>query len=530
MLGVGKTAVVRWPLWAAVALLAGCATQPPYARPALEAPAAWSGAVQVSNEPPALPDAWWTRLADPAIDTLATAALADSPTLAQAMARLEEAQAALGTAASQRLPSLDGSVGVTRAREAPSDGVGTGRSSYSTSASMGLTLGWELDWFGRVRSSVEIAEYRIDARRAEAASARLSLAAQVGTEVLALRACGFSRRVLNDDIASREKVLALTDLRLSTGSAARVDLARARSGLADARTRLALREESCIRTVNALAVLTGQTPAQIDMLVATALRADNALSVPASRAVPFVMPLAPPVSLALPAEVLLRHPDVVSAERDVAAAWSDIAVARAERLPRVDLAAMLTGQWLRAAGATASATTWSLGPGLSVPLFDGGRGKANVDAALARYHASLAGLRVALRLASQDVENALAALQSAQTRLATAGEAADASQTLLVASEAQWREGAISLFELEDARRQFAAAQDSAIAAAQDSGQAWIALVRASGSTATAAAAPAASAPSTASARPTSTPDANGLSPVSPSSDLPSKPSRHAET
>jgi len=228
-----------------------------------------------------------------------------------------------------------------------------------------------------------------------------------------------------------------------------------------------------------------------------------------------VMPRAPAVSLALPAEVLLRHPDVVAAERDVAAAWSDIAVARAERLPRIDLAAMLTRQWLRAAGASASTTTWSFGPGLVLPLFDGGRGAANVDAALARYQASLAGLRVALRLASQDVENALAALQSAQTRLATAGDAADASRTLLVASEAQWREGAISLFELEDARRQFAGAQDSAIAAAQDSGQAWIALVRASGSAATA----------DASSAPVTPADV-----ALPSSDRPSPPTPHAQT
>jgi outer membrane protein TolC len=486
-------------LWLTLALLAGCATQPPYAKPALETPGAWSGTVQIAAEAPALPEDWWARLSDPAIDTLTAAALADSPTLAQAVARLEEAQAALGTAAAQRVPSVDASAGMSRARQAASDGVGG--TSHATSASLGLALGWELDLFGRVRSSVEVAEYRIDARRADAASARLTLAAQVGTEVLALRACGFSRQVLTDDIASRERVLALTELRLETGAAARVDAARARSGLADARTRLALRDEACVRSTNALTALTGRSPAQIGTLVATTLPAGDTVPVPVSQppfpggtspraarlSVASVMPRAPAVSLALPADVLLRHPDVVSAQREVAAAWADIAVARAERLPRVDLAALLTGQWLRAAGATASSTTWSLGPSLTAPLFDGGRGKANVDAALARYDAARAGLRVALRLAAQDVENALAAVQSAQTRLTTAGEAADASQILLIASEAQWREGAISLFELEDARRQFAAAQDSAIAAAQDSGQAWIALVRASGSAATAA-------------------------------------------
>jgi NodT family efflux transporter outer membrane factor (OMF) lipoprotein len=479
----------RWaralPAAGSLLLLAACATQPAYRAPTLATPAAWSGAVSSPAEPVQLPEAWWTRLTDPAIDALTAAALADSPTLAQAVARLDEARANLGVSASQRLPAIDATAGLSRARNAPSAGSGQGGAFQSTQASAGLALSWELDLFGRVRSSVEIAEYRIDARSADADAARLTLAAQVGTEVLTLRACGFSRRVLNDDIASREKVLALTDRRLETGSVAPVEAARARSGLADARTRLAIREESCARSVNALAALTGETPQAIAELVAADLPAGQALP---ARSVPFVMPLAPPASLALPAEVLLRHPNVVSAEREVAASWSDIAVARAERLPRVDLAALLTGQWLRAAGMSSSATTWALGPSLSASVFDGGRGAANVDAAQARYRAALAGLRVALRLASQDVENALAAGVSAQTRLLSAGEAADASQTLLSASEAQWREGAISLFELEDARRQFAGAQDSAIAAAQDSGQAWIELVRASGSATTAAA------------------------------------------
>jgi multidrug efflux system outer membrane protein len=153
-------------------------------------------------------------------------------------------------------------------------------------------------------------------------------------------------------------------------------------------------------------------------------------------------------------------------------------VARAERMPRIELSGLLSGQWLHAAG---SSLLGSLGAGLSAPLFDGGRGAAEVDAASARLRASEAVLRTAVRTAVQDVENALAAIASAVERTSTTKVSVDAAQRTLLATEAQWRAGAVSLFELEDARRQLAAAQDGAIAAARDSGQAWIALVRASG-------------------------------------------------
>jgi outer membrane protein TolC len=188
--------------------------------------------------------------------------------------------------------------------------------------------------------------------------------------------------------------------------------------------------------------------------------------------------------MVLPANVLARNPAVMSAERELAAAWADIGVARAERLPRLNLVAILTGQWLRVAGTSSDTTTGSLGFGLSAPLFDGGRGKATVGAAQARYHRAAADLEIALRQAWRDVENSLSALEAAQLRHHSARESLRASIRLLTASEAQWRAGAISLFELEDARRRYAQARDNTITAACDGSQAWIGLVQASGNAA----------------------------------------------
>jgi NodT family efflux transporter outer membrane factor (OMF) lipoprotein len=456
----------------ALAMLSGCATQPPHANVPLATPAAWSVAADdVAASAPGQ-DAWWSQLNDHAIDVLTPAALADNPTLAQAIARVDEANADLGVRAAQRLPSLQANLGASRSHNPDGD-----TNTYATGATLGFALNWEIDLFGRVRGSVDGARHRLDARSADADAARLSLAARVADTVLALRGCRFSHAVLGDDIASREVTLELTRRKLAVGAVAAVDEARARSGLAAARTTLAIRQQQCSGHLNTLIALTGRDAASVEALMAEAVTEKSSAALP--RYAEWLMPVAPQYRLALPAVVLARHPSVLAAEAELAAAWADIAVARAERLPRLDLGAALSGQWLRAGGGRTDG--WSIGPALSMPLFDGGRGAAAVSAGEARYRLALAGLRGAVRNAARDVENALAATLSANTRLSTTRAAADAALAAFDATDAMWRAGAASLFVLEDARRQLASAQNDAIAAVQDSGQAWIALVLACG-------------------------------------------------
>lgn len=196
---------------------------------------------------------------------------------------------------------------------------------------------------------------------------------------------------------------------------------------------------------------------------------------------PAFMPVPPIVVAELPATVLARHPVVASADREAEAAWTDIGTAKASRLPRLNLAAVLTGEWLSAAGIGQRLVTWSIGSTLSGTLFDGGAGAANVSAAEARYRHALATLDNTLRTAVQDVENALAAQASTESRARSADDGLAAARTLLTTSEAQWRSGATSLLDLEDSRRQFATSQDAAIEARRDQAQSWIALIKATG-------------------------------------------------
>jgi NodT family efflux transporter outer membrane factor (OMF) lipoprotein len=466
--GVSGTAILL------LAALAGCATQGPYQPAHLEAPKAWTmpTAAAAMATPP--DENWWRQLNDSAIDALVEAALADSPTLAQATARVEEARALLGATSAQRVPSVDVNGNATRARNLNADSL-RGGPLLSTQGSVGLGLSWEIDLFGRVRNSIEAGTLRVQARDADAKAARLALTSQIGDLVLASQACELSAAVLHDEIDSREKTLALTRRRLDAGFVAPVEEARAQSGLATARTTQATRTEACARNINALVAVSGQPRGTVQAVVAMDTRAVSVADLVAA------IPAPPAVQLALPAIVLAAHPAVVAAEREMAAAWSDIAVARAERLPRLDLGAALSGQWLRAAGQSLSETVWSIGPTLAAPLFDGGWRAANVSTAQARYRAADASLHLSVRAAAQDVENAMAAIKSATQRRHSTLDGVAAAQRVLDATQARWNAGAVSLFEVEDARRQLAEAQDSAITAAHDSSRAWIGLVRASG-------------------------------------------------
>jgi multidrug efflux system outer membrane protein len=424
-------------------------------------------------EAPAAPFGWWMQLQDPAIDALAPSALVESPTLAQALARIDEARAALGVANAQRLPAVGASASLTRARSLDTS---SGSAAVTSSAAAGPSISWELDLFGRLRQSRRALQHRLDARSADAAGTRLALAAEVAVAVLELRACEATRHSLAESIASRETTLALVRRRLHAGFAAPLDEARAISSLAAARLSMEAQAEQCVRHLNALVALGGHP--------AGAVRALLALPLPwgwAPEGGAGVLPVAPDLEPRLPATVLAAHPSVVAAARDADAAWADIAVARAERLPRLDLTALLAGQWLHAAGSTLRATTWSLGPALSASVYDGGGGAARVSAAEARHRAAQATLQAALRAAVQDLENALGAAASADARRVLARQSVDAARTALAMLQAQWQAGAVSLVELEDARREFVAAQDSAIAATRDRALAWVALVRASG-------------------------------------------------
>ncbi|WP_068879332.1 MULTISPECIES: efflux transporter outer membrane subunit [unclassified Phenylobacterium] len=445
-------------------LLSACALQPPYKRPPLDVANAWDNAVAAT---PAIPldDRWWTQLGDPAVDHLVAAGLADSPTLAEAAARVDQARAARVVQHARRLPAVAATGSAQRSR----DGAAPGQAAADqTSAGIGASLSWELDPWGRVREGRAAAESRVTASTADAEAVRLALIGDIADTTLALRACHLTLDLRDRDIASRRTELQVTRARLALGGIAPVAVATAASNLATAQTDRIAQEEACRRLVDALVALTGEDGAAIRAAAAQGASAGS-------------LPSPPAFTPQVPAAVLIRHPAVLSAEREAAARWSEIAEARADRLPRIDLTAAFSQQWIRALGATDGFLTRSLGAGLTGPLFDGGAGAANVRGADARYREAVARLDGVVRVVVRDIEDGLAAQQSAADRTDTSQAALESARMTLDANSARWRAGAIAQVELEESRRQFNRAQESVIAATADRARAWVALVRRSG-------------------------------------------------
>lgn len=465
-------------------LLGACALQPDYRPPALDVPGAWTNDPGGSPETlaAATPDTpgWWSQLHDPAIDHLVAAALRDNPTLSEAAARVDQARALVVVRGAAQVPAIgiDGSATRARDRSDPS-----GNPSYQTSAALGPRLSWEFDLWRRVHEGTIAARRRVAARTADAHGVRLSIVADVADTVIALRACVLTRGVRDRDIASRETELTIGRARLALGSIAAVALATAQNNLASARTDRVAQEETCSRLVDALVALTGVDAAKIRSLVAVPSPRTALTGAGEAAADPW-LPAPPPHRLALPASVLLRNPGVVSAENEVAARWSEVAIARAERLPRIDLAAVLTGQWIRAFGSDTTFVSNSIGATLTSPLLDGGVGIGNVRRAQAAYREAVAQRATAIRTAVREVEDALAAGQSAALRVETSRETLESARFALEANGARWRAGAISQFEFEDSRRTFNRAQQGVIDASADRARAWVALMRRTGPTA----------------------------------------------
>ncbi|MEN7538779.1 efflux transporter outer membrane subunit [Aurantiacibacter flavus] len=472
------TLPVRAALLITANLLTACTLQPDYQRAELDVPGAWVNGASASSDAPNIVTMagqdWWSRLHDPSIDRLVEAGLSDNPTLAEAAARVDRARALATGANAGRLPGITLEGSATRAREAADPSSGP---SVQKSASFGARANWEVDLWGRVREGTTAARRRLDARIAEANGARMSLIGDIVDNAIALRACVLTRKVLQSDLTSREVELGIARKRLSFGAIAPVEVAAVQSNFLTARTQRIAQQEMCARLTNALAALSG--------LEASTIRAEFGSEPVAMANLNLLepvdydrIPIPPETQLALPATILLANPDVLAAENEAAARWAEVAVARAERLPRLDLVGVLTGQWIRSFGVGTTFISNSLGATLSGPLLDGGAGAANVRVAQAGYREAVAQLQLIARTTVRDLEDALAARQSADLRVQTAQESLEQARFALRANSARFEAGAIAQFELGETRRQLNRAQQDAITAQTDRAQSWVALVR----------------------------------------------------
>ncbi|CAN5314133.1 efflux transporter outer membrane subunit [soil metagenome] len=460
-----------WPILQLSVLccaLSACALGPAYQAPAASeagVPEGWHAQLPHAGKVMELAQ-WWTQFDDPVLTELTLAAQRGSPTIAQAEARVRQARAALDTSEAGRLPSLSLSASDTRSNGtgvAVAPGVGT----TQTLASAGLNAAWDLDLFGGTRSSVQSASALAAASEAAWHDSRVSLAAAVADAYVMRRQCEALLAQNEIDLSSRVETHRLISNKVQFGFTAPADALRTEASVAEGTSLLLNQKGLCARLLNQLAALTGI--AQVELLAR--LKPNNAIiPVPAAASVGTV-----------PAAVLSQRPDVTSAERALAAANADIGVAIANRLPRIALAGSIGINRLRLDSGTTRFNTWSFGPSLSLPIFDGGSGRALEAASRARYDEALAAYRQRVQTAVQEVEDALVRVDIALQRERSAEIAESRYQKYFDAKQVQFRVGASSLLDLEDARRITVAGKQALAAVRLERAQSWIALYKAAG-------------------------------------------------
>jgi len=440
--------------------LAGCAVMQDDSAPAASVAPAWQAPLPHGGQVGEL-RRWWTQFDDPLLAHLIDAAQTASPTIASAAARIADANARRAATGAALLPSLDAVVGAGRGRPDLSVSIGT-----STTA--GLQASWEIDVFGRNRAARDAAEARLQGAEATWHDARVVVAAETANQYLALRACESLLAQVRLDAASRAETARLTELSMQSGFESRANAALTRASAAQGLLIAKQQGERCDLDVKALVALTGI--AEPDLRGALAPAAAR-LPEPAALAVP-----------AVPATALAQRPDVFVRARDVVAASADVGAARAAQWPRITLAGSVGVARFEAGLGTISGSTWSVGPvAVSLPLFDAGARRADVVAARARYDEATSAYAATLRNAIREVEIALVALQGTADRSADAQIAADNFEVSSRATEARYKSGFGTLFELEDARRSALVAQNTLIELRRDRVAAWIALYRALG-------------------------------------------------
>ena len=456
--------------------LAGCAAGP---------------APRIETPPPALPEAFLyapegsaaASLAallpsdDAAFAALSAQALAGSPTLAEAAARVEQARAGVARTRAERFPEIGAAASVTATRSNPEQfgaalppGIAIDAEQIAYAAN--LTARWDPDIFGRLRAQDRAARARLDAADADARAVRLALVAEIAASVIDWRTLEARAQALAADAEAADALARLAGVRERAGIAPGFDRVRAEGAAASSRSRLAGLESERARLLGRMVTLTAQDAAAVQAALALAGGPRGVPAVPAS----------------LPSQLLLRRPDVAAAEARLRAADAELAATARRRFPAFGLSGAIG---LLAFGLEnlfdSESLVGSLAASVAAPLLDFGRLEAEIDGAAAEKKAAFAAYRGAAYRALGDAETAYALVATADRESkSAAAEAADLARAARLA-ETRQRAGLADFLTVLDARRAADASGERAAAAQGRALRARVLLWQALGGSAAAA-------------------------------------------
>jgi multidrug efflux system outer membrane protein len=406
---------------------------------------------------------------DPAYAALAKAAIANSPSLAEAAARVESARAGAQRAGAERLPNIAADASVKRNRINTAQFGAAGQQGFipaeQTSYGANITASWDADIFGRLKAQERAALARIDAASAQAQGVRIALLAEIAGSVIDWRTLAARTAALESDTKAALRLAELAGSREAAGIAPGFDRVRAEAQASASRSRLAALESERARIVGRLVTLTGQSAAD----VAAALAAPGPVSTPT----------APPA--ALPSELLANRPDVAAAAANLAASDADLAAAARARFPRLTLSGVIGLLAFDPADLFNDSIVGSLAAGIAGPLLDFGRIAAQIDGAAADKRAAFAAYRGAVFQALGDAEAAYGLVAAADEEARLAVKERDELQRAASLADTRFRAGLASFLEVLDARRAADASGERAAAALGRANRARVLLWQALG-------------------------------------------------
>lgn len=445
--------MTRAALAASMVVLAGCATVgKDFSEPQGIASTAFRHQGQARADQARLPSQWWTVFGDETLNRLEQQAMRDNPGIKASAQRLLQAQAQLGTLRAAQLPNVavGTSVANSRSSQNTSQSIMLGRRTIEgNNYTLGASMSYELDVWGRVARVVEAADAQALAAQDDRDGVALLLSSQLATTYWQLRGMDAELAILNEALTTRRETEQLVTARFDAGLSNELDVSRARIERANAEADLHDVQRQRNTLEHALAALVGVSPS-------TPLVAANKDSA--------VLARPPAIPVGLPASLLAQRPDLAASVAQLRAANAQIGVAEGAFYPSLSL----TGSFGYASEslrdlAQGSSRQFSVGPlALSLPLFDGGRNKANLALAKARYDEAVANHEGKLLTALREVEDALSDVQQRALQGQVQQQSQQAARRALEVARARYERGVSTYLDVTDAQRSSLAADRAA--------------------------------------------------------------------
>lgn len=421
--------------------LSGCVLGPDFTSPQPHLPERWAPVASEAGHSASVESAvdprWWDRFADTQLSALVREALDSSFDAQLAASRLEQSRALRRQIAADTVPSVEGDAGYSRSRNSQrglTDPSGNSGKQAFNLWHGGLAISWEADLWGRVKRSVEAADASVQMAQEDRHGVQLLVIVQTAQDYIQLRGTQQTLAVVQQNLEIARRSLELTRLQVKEGVATDLEVSEAAAQVSEIEARTAPLQQRIAQLINALSLLLAREPRALQQQL-------NVLAdVPAYRA---------DVPIGLPSELAQRRPDIRRAEAQLHAATASVGMAEADFYPRITLSGNLGFQALQLSDLGSwGSRSFAFGPGLSVPIFEGGRLQGALQLQEGRQQEAGITYQKTVLSAWHEVDDALVAYQANQRRRDSLQQAVMHSQHALDSVHQQYAQGTVDFLNV----------------------------------------------------------------------------------